>query len=138
MNMILKPAWKLLNFHLPVYSEVIGYRQDLKNLQTESGEDAEPDIEHGYESDDEEEVFGIEGMTLQLIELLTTLIARPNVQEVVRQGLNPMLTTVSSFMILPAYNGRIHIADSNHFIYDKDEAIFKVRTVRNSCVDLVS
>ena len=25
INMILKPAWKLLNFHLPVFTEVLGY-----------------------------------------------------------------------------------------------------------------
>jgi hypothetical protein len=31
INMILKPAWKLLNFHLPIYTEVIGYNR--KNLE---------------------------------------------------------------------------------------------------------
>lgn len=30
INMILKPAWKLLNFHLPVFTEVLGYRQPIK------------------------------------------------------------------------------------------------------------
>jgi hypothetical protein len=30
--MILKPAWKLLNFHLPVFTEVLGYGVDLKTL----------------------------------------------------------------------------------------------------------
>lgn len=25
INMILKPAWKLLNFHLPIFTEVLGY-----------------------------------------------------------------------------------------------------------------
>jgi hypothetical protein len=25
INMILKPAWKLLNFHLPVFTEIVGY-----------------------------------------------------------------------------------------------------------------
>lgn len=32
INMILKPAWKLLNFHLPVFTEVLGYGVELKVL----------------------------------------------------------------------------------------------------------
>jgi len=32
INMILKPAWKLLNFHLPIFTEVLGYGVDLKTL----------------------------------------------------------------------------------------------------------
>lgn len=35
--MILKPAWKLLNFHLPVFTEVLGY-----NRKMEAGPDDEP------------------------------------------------------------------------------------------------
>ena len=30
INMILKPAWKLLNFHLPVFTEVLGYNQKIE------------------------------------------------------------------------------------------------------------
>lgn len=37
INMILKPAWKLLNFHLPVFTEVLGY-----NRKMEAGPDDEP------------------------------------------------------------------------------------------------
>ena len=29
-NMILKPAWKLLNFHLPIFTEVLGYNNKLE------------------------------------------------------------------------------------------------------------
>ena len=64
INMILKPAWKLLNFHLPVFTEVLGY-----NRQVESSADEEPlpeevKYERGIESDDEDEYYGVEGMTL--------------------------------------------------------------------------
>ena len=44
------------------------------------GDDQEADeYERGYESDDNDEIYGVEGMTLQLIELLTTLVSRQNV-----------------------------------------------------------
>lgn len=29
INMILKPAWKLLNFHLPVFTEALGYNKAI-------------------------------------------------------------------------------------------------------------
>lgn len=97
--MILKPAWKLLNFHLPIFTEVLGYNQPIT-----ANSDEEPlpedNYQRGYESEDEDEAYGVEGMTLQLLELLTTLISRQNVQEVVKQGIVPLLTTVSSYMII--------------------------------------
>ena len=77
-------------------------------------------------------------MTQQLIELLTTLVARPNVQEVVRQGIAPLLTTVSSYMIIAHSKEKAHLFDSCHFIHEKDEDVFKLRSIRNSCTDLVS
>jgi hypothetical protein len=35
INMILKPAWKLLNFHLPIFTEVLGYGQTVQSLSQE-------------------------------------------------------------------------------------------------------
>ena len=62
INMILKPAWKLLNFHLPVFTEVLCYNQSLVAL-LKQGEELEEEEERGFESDDEEETYGVEGMT---------------------------------------------------------------------------
>lgn len=75
--MILKPSWKLLNFHLPVFTEGLGYGQDMTEPKDE---DEDEERERGNESEEEEEVYGIEGMTLHLIDLLTSLISRPSVQ----------------------------------------------------------
>lgn len=51
--MILKPAWKLLNFHLPVFTEVLGYSKSLKEIQSDSVDGDE--YQRGYESDDDSE-----------------------------------------------------------------------------------
>ena len=76
--MILKPAWQLLNFHLPVFTEVLGYGSKIDILREKNEEDNgdEGEEEVGYESEDDEEQYGVEGMTMHLIELLTTLISR--------------------------------------------------------------
>lgn len=69
INMILKPSWKLLNFHLPVFTEVLGYGTDIKALnendeQTDDQDPSSNEYVRGYESDDDQEVYGVEGMTL--------------------------------------------------------------------------
>ena len=76
INMILKPAWKLLNFHLPVFTEVLGYNRQVESTGEDDQEVEKDTYERGIESEDEDEFYGVEGMTLQLLELLTTLISR--------------------------------------------------------------
>ena len=41
-------------------------------------------------------------------------------------------------MILPRERERYHVGDYNHFIHDKDEDVYKMRSIRNSCLDLIS
>ena len=55
-----------------------------------------------------------------MIELLTTLVQRPNVQELVRQGINPLLMTVSSYMIITKQNENEYYYDQNYFLNDKN------------------
>ena len=74
-------------------------------MKQQTGDDDSDDEEvlylRGYESEgDDDEPHGIKGMTLQLLELLTTLVQRPNVQEVVRQGILPLMVTVSGYMVV--------------------------------------
>ena len=68
------------------------------------------------ESEDEGEEYGVDGMTLQLIELLTTLVQRPNVQEVIRESLAPLTATISSYMILEAKKEGEYVGDFNFYI----------------------
>jgi hypothetical protein len=41
-------------------------------------------------------------------------------------------------MIIPYNRERYHHGDYNYFIHDKDEDIYKLRAIRNSCLDLIS
>ncbi len=83
--MILKPAWKLLNSHLPIFTEIVAYNQPLSSLKNEDDddEDDEKDAQIGNESFSDDEVYGVEGMTFHLLELLSSLVLRLNVQELV-------------------------------------------------------
>ena len=96
INQILKPAWKLLNSHLPIFTEVVAYNMPIPK----SEEDEEEIYNFGNESFDSEENMGVEGMTFHLLELLSTLVLRPNVQALVKQGLVPLMTTVSHYLLI--------------------------------------
>jgi hypothetical protein len=95
------------------------------------------DNEKGYESDDEDEVYGVEGMTIQLIELLITLVSKPSVQELVKMGMAPLMMTISSYMILTNGQEKQFLNDPNTFISD-DEDEASLRSLRNSCLDFQS
>jgi hypothetical protein len=58
-------------------------------------------------------------MTFHLIELLSTLVMRPNVQALVMQGLIPLLTSVSSYLLIEHDHERTCRADPTYFIADK-------------------
>lgn len=89
INMILKPAWKLLNSHLPIFTEVVAYNQSIESLgevdadDDDEDEDDKKEREPGNESFSEEEIYGVEGMTFHLLELLSSLVLRRNVQGLV-------------------------------------------------------
>lgn len=53
-------------------------------------------------------------------------------------GIVPLITTISSFMIIPRKHERYHLGDFNYFIHEKDEDVYKVRSIRNCCLELVS
>jgi hypothetical protein len=98
INMILKPAWKLLNSHLPIFTEVVAYHSPIP---TPDEPDSDQDDNYvGNESFEDDEKSGIEGMAFHLLELLSTLVMRPNVQALVMQGLVPLLTSVSSYLLI--------------------------------------
>jgi hypothetical protein len=149
INVILRPSWKLLNTHLPVFTDVVCYKTSPQILpddtrQSESEEESDDQdslIGSGYESEDEieeDEPKGLRGVTLQLLELLTTLIQRPNVQEVVRQGITPLMMTIGSYMLLEDWQKHLFKFDESYFLCDKTQSVFKVKSIRNQCIELCS
>lgn len=41
-------------------------------------------------------------------------------------------------MIIEGDKERMHCGDSSYFIHEKDEDFYKVRSIRNLCLDLIS
>lgn len=69
-------------------------------------------------------------MIFQSLELLATLVMRPNVQQLILQGLVPLTTTVCSYLIVPYYQEHSHKYDTTYFLqWDEHQS-----TVRNKCL----
>ena len=146
INMILKPAWKLLNSHLPVFTEVVAYNQPIESLKAadeaeeDDDDDEEDKQEHeaGNESFEDEEVYGVEGMTFHLLELLSSLVLRLNVQQLVQQGLVPLISTVSSYLLVQHDHEKRFKGDPTFFIADDTQEMHRVQSIRNQCLTLIS
>ena len=41
INMILRPAWKLMNMHLPIFTEVLGYNMQISDIAALNQDDDE-------------------------------------------------------------------------------------------------
>ena len=138
LNLILKPAWKLFNTHLPVFTEVVGYNRAIPEGIGSDEEDEDAETAKGYESEEDDEIYGVEGMTFYLIELLSTLVQRPSVQPLVRQGVLPLMKTVSSYLIVQRNRERQHHGDTLFFIADKSADLLRVDTIRSQCLVFIS
>lgn len=77
-------------------------------------------------------------MTFHLLELLSSLVLRLNVQGLVQQGLVPLITSVSSYLLVQHDHERQHRGDPTFFISDETQEIHRVQSIRNQCLTLIS
>jgi hypothetical protein len=77
-------------------------------------------------------------MTFYLIELLNTIIQRPNVQPLVLQGLLPLMKTISFYLLLPYNKEKSHCGDNLFFIQDKSHDMLRMDSIRSQCLVTIS
>jgi len=139
--MVLQPTWKLLNVNISVYTETIGYGKEIEYTETDretlSPEDLKVIIEHGIDSEPENEEEGIVGMTMQLIELLTSLANKGSIRSLIYSGIVPLITSIASYMILSKDQENEFITDQSQFININNENVYE-HSVRNYCLGFLS
>lgn len=129
--MVLQPAWKMLNVNIAIYTESVGYGKPIEN------DNEEEDIEYGIESEAEDEQTGIVGMTMQLIELLTSLANKGSIRNLIQTGMVPLITSVASYMILSKQEEAKQIDDQSQFININNEIVYE-HSVRNYSLSFIS
>lgn len=139
--MVLQPAWKLLNVNLAVYTETVGYGRPIEYTEIEretfSPEELKITMDHGIESEQENEETGIVGMTMQLIELLTSLSNKGAIRNLIQVGIVPLITSVASYMILSNEQENEQIIDQSQFINLNNDNVYE-HSVRNYCLSFLS
>lgn len=132
--MVLQPAWKLLNVNLSVYTESVGYGNPIEYTETDrenlDPEDLKERTDYGIESEPDEEESGITGMTMQLIELLTSLANKGSMRSLISSGIVPLITSISSYMILSKDQENELVTDQSQFININNDSIYE-HSVRN-------
>lgn len=82
------------------YGREITFSEDELFSMNLNEKELKDESQRGIESDDEEDVFGVEGMTVQLLELITTIVVKPGTHELIKMGLLPLVSTISSYLLL--------------------------------------
>lgn len=141
ISIVLQPAWKLLNVNLAVYTEAIGYGRPIEYSDTEKQtflpEELSIWMKHGIESEPEDEEVGIIGMTMHLIELLTSLATKGSIRNLIFIGIVPLITSVASYMILSNEQENESMDDQSQFININNEVVYE-HSVRNYCLNFIS
>lgn len=141
INMVLQPAWKLLNVNLAVYTEAVGYGKPIEYSETERAtlnpEELSIAMKHGIESEPEDDEVGIIGMTMHLIELLTSLANKGSIRNLIYVGIVPLITSISSYMILSQEQEQEHMGDQSQFINVNNDIVYE-HSVRNYCLNFIS
>lgn len=120
LSHIVKPVWVLLYATLPLYFDHCIFGQEV-----------------GGKSDLDDSDFGVEGMAIQLLELVSSLALRPSVMAALPTELEPLVQTVATYLLMTRDQQVRWHSDPNQFIQDedKDETL---NSVRSSCLSLLS
>lgn len=135
--MVLQPAWKLLNVNLAVYTENVGYGKPIEFSETEKQTFLTELQSSTSHSDYDDSETGIIGMTMQLIELLTSLSNKGSIRNLIFIGMVPLITSVASYMILSNEQENEHLDDQSQFININNDNVYD-HSVRNYCLSFIS
>jgi hypothetical protein len=135
---LIEPTWRLIVLELSLYTQSIVFSNQIEYEEEEvyKMEDENHIYSRGYESDEEEEKYGIEGLIVELVDFSIDLLKRRNVMEALRSVLLTFLLCIKGYCLLPHHSILLWKNDPNMFIteeYDDEN----INTVRSKCLDLI-
>lgn len=135
---LIEPAWRVLVLKMTLYTTKVVFNQELDFSESEITRMKEEGYNYtrGYESDDEEEVYGIEGLVQELIDLAIDLLKRHGVMEALQDHMLTLLLCLKNYSLMSNQTVMLWNKDPNLFIseeYDDEN----VNTIRNKAVSLI-
>ena len=100
---LIQPAWILLVHEISIFSdnhllkEPIEFNEDELDVQ----EDENHLYKRGYESDKEDEVYGLQGLVLELIDYANDLLKREEILNASVETLPMFLLCIKGYTLMP-------------------------------------
>jgi hypothetical protein len=135
---IILPVWKLILFELPLYTDVIIFNKKIEYTEDEENqiEDKNYLYERGIESDEEGEIYGVEGLIAELTDLTIDLLKNKSILFAIKGYLQTFLLCIKGYCLLPHTSLRIWKNDPNLFISEEfDEE--NINSIRSKALVLI-
>lgn len=100
---LIEPVWRLMVLEIALYTDAVIFNKPIEyNDSEESKMEEENHIyQRGYESDDENEKYGIEGLIFEIIDFAIDLFKRNGVKEIIQPGLCKFLLCLKGYCLMP-------------------------------------
>lgn len=139
IDFIIEPTWKLVVSLQYFYLEMIisGKEIVFSHAELELIEAQNHNYSRGYESEDEEETYGLEGLLKELIKFLTISLENNQVKKKLKSYLPVFLLLIKNYSIMPNETLSLWKNDQNNFIMEEFNDCENSSTLRFSSVKLI-
>ncbi len=137
-NVLIEPTWRLIVLELSLYGNNIIFNKKIEYTDEEeiTMEEENHIYEHGYESDDDEELNGMEGLIMELIDFSIDLFQRNSVIEALKPVLFTFLLCIKGYLLMPHNSILLWKNNPNLYIseeYDEEN----INSIRNKTLGLI-
>lgn len=121
VDFIIEPTWKLVISLQFFYLEKIISKKEMIFTQEELNiiEAENHNYSRGYESDDEEETYGLEGLIKELIKFLMISLENNQVKKKLKSYLPVFLPCIKNYCIISNEKYSLWIDDPNYFVQEE-------------------
>ena len=137
-NLLIEPTWRLIVLELNLYCNSIVFNKEIKYTEEEeiTIEEENHIYEHGYESDDDEETNGMEGLIMELIDFTVDLLKRNSVIDALRPALFTFLLCIKGYLLLP-HNSIVLWKDNSNLYISEEYDEENINSVRSKTLGLI-
>ena len=137
-NLLIEPTWRLIVLELNLYANSIIFNKPIEYTEEEeiTMEEENHIYDHGYESDDDEEINGMEGLIMELIDFTVDLLKRNSVIEALRPALFTFLLCIKGYLLLP-HNSIILWKDNANLYISEEYDEENINSVRTKTLGLI-
>ena len=137
-NVLIEPTWRLIVLELSLYGNNIVFNKEIEYTDEEeiTMEEENHIYEHGYESDDDEEINGMEGLIIELIDFTIDLLKRNSVIDSLRPVLFTFLLCIKGYLLMP-YNSILLWKNNPNLYISEEYDEENINSIRNKTLGLI-